>query len=754
MTRLKNGNEQESRAAPKWKRWLPTGIAFLLIIAFSGILFYNIAFAATENYRPNGSATFQIKDPSGTASKMTINFSFCGSATKFKTAGDKRKDFKDSSHHIQISAHTSNGAMKVGICKSETSSTQITTQKLWTSQDNKDGYCIITFYISFLQPSHTFTDNYDNDVITSGTGPGRYQIDNFSKISHSTDSAWKILKLEINLSNVGMITDTYGAWHSGTADMSVKLKKNSYTLTCKPDSGTFTKTNGGSKSGDNVVFTKKCGEKVTSLPTISRSGYHFDGWYNSSNKAVTEVTLCNGNQTVTAHWTKEYTLTFNANGGSPTPKSKTLTSGSSYGTLDDVTRTGYKFNGWYTAASGGTKVDSTTKISANTTLYAQWTAYRHNIVYDLQGGVFPSNLKKQSSVNGCKIIPNGVYYMKSDCGTNMYMHVYKVAYEHQSDPATVIYTGKGSSTQAQWIFERYKDTQYYYIISVLNGLALSLVGNPPDDLRDKPVELWNQSIGSRADDFLWYLVDEGNGKVSICNKATNQSLDVKSGGTANNTWIRQYDSNHQAAQRWTLETASQEDYPSRMKYGDHRLYVNTIEPERNNHEFFCWNTKPDGTGKSYNAGDAYNDIRTDGNTVTLYALYDVDDFTLNFNANGGTGKINSITHKGNQSYALPANTFTRKGYEFRGWSLDKYTDTISYKNEGTYDNRLISATLYAQWKKNGTGFIQRPFLDADMFYKVVSILGDKSTVYNKNNTDSRMAHIDAANDPGYFSLLK
>lgn len=157
--------------------------------------------------------------------------------------------------------------------------------------------------------------------------------------------------------------------------------------------------------------------------------------------------------------------------------------------------------------------------------------------------------------------------------------------------------------------------------------------------------------------------------------------------------------------------------------------------------------------KAITPGQEYSAIK-DGGTVTLYALYNVDDFTLSFDANGGTGKLNSVTHKGNQSYALPVNTFTRIGYEFRGWSFDKYTDTISYKNGATYDNRLISATLYAQWKKTGTGFIQRPFLDSDMFYKAISILGNNGTVYNKNSVDSRMAHIDTANNPGYFSLLK
>ena len=280
---------------------------------------------------------------------------------------------------------------------------------------------------------------------------------------------------------------------------------------------------------------------------------------------------------------------------------------------------------------------------------------------------------------------------------------------------------------------------------------MNLDGDPNVDQSNKAINLWNQQ-NDKAD-YLWYLSDEGNGKVSIYNKQTNKCLDVINGRAEDNTWIEQYTPNHTVAQLWTLEEKTKTDYPDRMQYGDHGLYINSVSPEKNNYEFTCWNTKPDGTGTSYTPGQEYSAIK-DGGTVTLYALYNVDDFTLSFDANGGTGKLNSVTHKGNQSYALPVNTFTRIGYEFRGWSFDKYTDTISYKNGATYDNRLISATLYAQWKKTGTGFIQRPFLDSDMFYKAISILGNNGTVYNKNSVDSRMAHIDTANNPGYFSLLK
>ena len=52
-----------------------------------------------------------------------------------------------------------------------------------------------------------------------------------------------------------------------------------------------------------------------------------------------------------------------------------VTYGSTYGTLPTVTLTGYTFSGWYTAATGGTKVTSATTVTltAAQTLYAQWT---------------------------------------------------------------------------------------------------------------------------------------------------------------------------------------------------------------------------------------------------------------------------------------------------------------------------------------------------------------------------------------------
>jgi uncharacterized repeat protein (TIGR02543 family) len=136
--------------------------------------------------------------------------------------------------------------------------------------------------------------------------------------------------------------------------------------------------NGGSVSTSSKSVTY--GSTYGTLPTPSRTGYTFNGWYTASSggsqitsgSTVTKT----ASHTLYAQWTPlSYTATFNANGGSVSTSNKTITYGSTYGTLPTPTSTGYTFNGWYTAQTGGSKITSSTTVSnaSNHTLYAQWS---------------------------------------------------------------------------------------------------------------------------------------------------------------------------------------------------------------------------------------------------------------------------------------------------------------------------------------------------------------------------------------------
>lgn len=146
---------------------------------------------------------------------------------------------------------------------------------------------------------------------------------------------------------------------------------------------TFTVTfdsNGGSTPSP-ASKTVTYGSTYGSLPTVTRTGYTFAGWYTDANggnlRTAEDTVSITANSTLYAHWTANtYTVTFNGNGGTPASSTGDVTYGSAYGALPTPTRAGYAFLGWFTAASGGTEIKSTTQvtITAAQTLYAQWEA--------------------------------------------------------------------------------------------------------------------------------------------------------------------------------------------------------------------------------------------------------------------------------------------------------------------------------------------------------------------------------------------
>lgn len=82
-----------------------------------------------------------------------------------------------------------------------------------------------------------------------------------------------------------------------------------------------------------------------------------------------------------------YNVAFNANGGKASAASKQVEEGSAYGKLPAATRTGYKFAGWYTKISGGSKVTAKTKATGGDyTLYAHWKANTYKVRYNKNGG--------------------------------------------------------------------------------------------------------------------------------------------------------------------------------------------------------------------------------------------------------------------------------------------------------------------------------------------------------------------------------
>ena len=126
------------------------------------------------------------------------------------------------------------------------------------------------------------------------------------------------------------------------------------------------------------VDIDKCGY-FPSAPNPPRAGMQFLGWYNSAGEQVTESSVVPRNatdHTLTARWSNMssimYTVTFNANGGTVSPTSKTVEKDTAVGALPTPEWNGHAFKGWWTSASGGAQVTASTIVMGDVTYYAHW----------------------------------------------------------------------------------------------------------------------------------------------------------------------------------------------------------------------------------------------------------------------------------------------------------------------------------------------------------------------------------------------
>ena len=128
-------------------------------------------------------------------------------------------------------------------------------------------------------------------------------------------------------------------------------------------------SNGGTVSGTGTK-TVTSGEKYGTLPTATKSGYTFDGWYTSGSGGtrITENTTVSltGNQTLYAHWiaVKKYGVTiYNGTGN----KTEMYPAGTSVRVKADSLENGMEFSKWV-VLSGNIKLENESDIETSFTM--------------------------------------------------------------------------------------------------------------------------------------------------------------------------------------------------------------------------------------------------------------------------------------------------------------------------------------------------------------------------------------------------
>lgn len=146
------------------------------------------------------------------------------------------------------------------------------------------------------------------------------------------------------------------------------------------------------------------------------------------------------------------------------------------------------------------------------------------------------------------------------------------------------------------------------------------------------------------------------------------------------------------------------DATGTMDYQDILVDVETILNSntytKKGYTFKEWNTKADGTGKSYQDGDSVLNIIT-GGRITLYAIWEANTYTIIYHGNGATGTMENQEIKYDVRTRLLQNIFKLDEYYFNGWNTEADGTGRYYTDEETIKNLLTEGTidLYAMWTK-------------------------------------------------------
>ncbi len=286
----------------------------------------------TIKYNANGgsgsmaSKTIKLNDTVTLATNTFTKTGYTFNGWHAKRSSDNKWYCIDTWSWLSESEINSNGYSKVTYPNFKT----MTFESSWTHNTTKDD--TFTFYAQWVP--NTLTVNYNaNGGAISSDKSGTYKLSSNLVYNVSDGSKYAHKWTYNNAKEKGL---TNGVSSFG-------LYKTGYTF-----AGWGTKTSGGTVFDDNDTTVK---------PTDITSD------------------IKNGSCSVTlyAQWTvNKYTVTFNANGGSVSEASRKVNYGSTVGTLPNASRSGYSFKGWYTSASGGTKISASQVIKSNVTYYAQW----------------------------------------------------------------------------------------------------------------------------------------------------------------------------------------------------------------------------------------------------------------------------------------------------------------------------------------------------------------------------------------------
>ena len=205
---------------------------------------------------------------------------------------------------------------------------------------------------------------------------------------------------------------------------------------------------------------------------------------------------------------------------------------------------------------------------------------------------------------------------------------------------------------------------YYQASYGTKSVSYSMAIGKTTEARDVAwtVQFWKVASGS-----ITTVGQANTGKVSVAKKTSYSVTFDANGGTAA----------PDAQTKWYSED----------------LELSSTAPTRTGHVFQGWATSADAESAEYAAGAVY----TENAALSLYAVWEAEEYAVTFDANGGDGAPSAVVKTYGVDLTLPTAIPTRTNYNFLGWATSDSAAVAEYAAGGTFAANAAT-TLYAVWE--------------------------------------------------------
>lgn len=514
-----------------------------------------------------------------------------------------------------------------------------------------------TLYAHWINNKYTLTIEYDSNAISKVLGGGSYAPDTYITIKATVNDGYQIIGWEIptDINYQNLNGNQIAIW-TPARDSTITIKTSLKTYTITYDA------NGGNTSSLPSNQTKTHGTTLT-----------------LSSKEPTR-----NNESVTG-----YKITFNPNGGSTTKSSETATN----------LRHSYALNYWNTQSNGsGTNYYPGGSYSANqnATLYAQWT-------YKTTFGTVTLPTREECTWSG--------YYL--------------LGWSTSSTATTATYEpGESySATLTKTLYAVWKKTTKYIIEFNGNGYddgklpekkdadgtsTSVLIGDIDSNVPKKTGAVfrgWSSTSTYNDSRIVWSTYTEYGGGPDSKNNSPKETswdwtfqdyLDETGNSTFTGTTLTLY-AQWEYPINFNKNTTDTVSNMPNDGYKQHELSYDlpSNEPVRSGYTFKGWTTGID----NYQPGEQ---ILKDA-TQTLYAIWEQDSviYSITFNANGGSGTMESGEKEYEKSFPLPSSTFTPPTTKTTTFNIKCYRNDGSNRYSNNFKSKTTSYSFY-QWRLNSS----------------------------------------------------